>query len=445
MSAHNKVLWSEGLFLQPHHFQQQDRYVERYIESRCHALVPYGWGFSEIEIDTDLLRLGKFGVRRAVGVFPDGTPIRMPDDAPLPSAIDVGPQVRDQIVYLAVPLRRADLPDVDRSGGSADGLARHDIRQWEARDASSASGDPAVLEVGALRTRLLLASDRTDAYASVPLAQIVECRADRHVVLDESFIPTVLRAKTASRLSAFTTKLVGMLHHRGEKLGGLAAATSRGAAAQIEDYLTLQTINRYEPLLKHFSESGAQHPEELYRVFVSMAGELATYTTESKRPPVLATYRHDRLRESFEPVMAALETELSVVLEPNAIRIPIEERKFGIWVATVVDRDLYATAGFILAAKADVPAEELRRRFPAQLKIGPVEKIKDLVNLALAGVPVHAVPVAPRQIPFHAGFAYFELDQSNDLWSQLQASGGIAMHVAGEFPGLAMEFWAIRA
>ena len=81
----------------------------------------------------------------------------------------------------------------------------------------------------------------------------------------------------------------------------------------------------------------------------------------------------------------------------------------------------------------------LRRRFPAQLKIGPVEKIRDLVTLQLPGVPVSPLPVAPRQIPFHTGFAYFELDQNNELWEQLKSSGGLAMHVAGEFPGLAME------
>jgi type VI secretion system protein ImpJ len=55
------------------------------------------------------------------------------------------------------------------------------------------------------------------------------------------------------------------------------------------------------------------------------------------------------------------------------------------------------------------------------------------------------VPVAPRQIPYHAGFAYFELDQTDELWEQLKNSGGVAMHVAGEFPSLAMEFWAIRS
>src|SRR5262249_22326971 len=119
-------------------------------------------------------------------------------------------------------------------------------------------------------------------------------------------------------------------------------------------------------------------------------------------------------------------------------------KKFGISVAAVADRSLYGTAVFILAARADVPAEDLRRRFPSQLKIGPGEKIRDLVNLQLPGVPGQAVPVAPPHIPHHAGLVYFELDQGHELGGQLKTSGGVAMHVAGEFPGLAMEFWAIR-
>jgi type VI secretion system protein ImpJ len=30
------------------------------------------------------------------------------------------------------------------------------------------------------------------------------------------------------------------------------------------------------------------------------------------------------------------------------------------------------------------------------------------------------------------------------MWDQLKTSGGVALQVAGEFPGLTMEFWAIR-
>lgn len=443
MSANSKVVWSEGLFLQAQHFQQQDRYFEHFVEARCHALAPHSWGFTEIEIERDLLAIGKLALRRAAGVFPDGTPFRMPDDDPLPPAIDPGAELRDQIIYLAVPLRRPDSPEVDRAAG-VDGLARHAVQEWESRDATAGPGTPVVLEVGALRSRLLPASDVTAAYGCIPLAHIVERRADNQVVLDDRFMPTVLYTRAAQRLSTFTTELVGLLHQRGEALGGRVAATGRGAAAEIADFLMLQAINRYEPLLTHYADAGVLHPEELFRVFVSAAGELATFTTPAKRPPALPPYRHDRLRESFDPVMASLRASLSAVLEQAAIPIPIEAKKFGISVATVADRSLYSTAVFILAARADLPAEELRRRFPAQLKLGPVEKIRDLVNLQLPGVPAHPVPVAPRQIPYHAGFVYFELDQSHELWEQLKSSGGVAMHVAGEFPGLALEFWAIR-
>jgi type VI secretion system protein ImpJ len=444
VSANSKVVWSEGLFLQPQHFQQQDRYFERYVETRCQSLVPHSWGFSEIELEHDYLSIGTFGLRRAAGVFPDGTPFRMPEDYPLPAPVTIGTQVRDQVISLAVPLRRSDAIDVARAT-EGNGLVRHDVRELEARDATSGAGEAVLMEVAALRTRLLLAADVTAAYACLPLAHIVECRADKRVVLDESFIPTVLHSRAAGRLSTFMTELLGLLHQRGEALGGRVSATGRGAAAEIADFLMLQAINRWEPLVAHVADAGVLHPEDLFRICVSIAGELSTFTTAAKRPPALAAYRHDRLRESFEPVIAALRAALSAVLEQKAIAIPIESKKFGLSVATVADRNLYSTAVFILAARADLPAEELRRRFPAQLKVGPVEKIRDLVNLQLPGVPVNAVPTAPRQLPYHAGFVYFELDQSNDLWVQLKNSGGIAMHLAGEFPGLALEFWAIRS
>jgi len=443
MSIHNKVVWSEGLFLRPQHFQQQDRFLERYVETRCEALATHSWGFTEVEVERDFLSIGKFGLRRLAGVFPDGTPFRMPDDDPLPPPIDIDANVRDQMVYLAIPLRRAGEADVDRSGKS-DGLTRYDIQETPARDASSASADNVVLEVASLRARLLVAADLTDAYAAIPLAHIVESRADKQVVLDDRFIPTVLRARAAARMMTVGTELLGLLHQRGEALSGRVAATGRGAAAEFADFLMLQVVNRFEPLFAHYADAGAIHPEDIFRTYVSAAGELATFTTTAKRPPRFPAYRHDRLRESFEPVIASLRASLSAVLEQGAIAIPLQARKFGISVAIVPDPGLYSGAVFVLAARADIPAEELRRRFPAQLKIGPVEKIRDLVTLQLPGVPVAPLPVVPRQIPFHTGFAYFELDQRSDLWGQLKTSGGLALHIAGEFPGLGMELWAVR-
>jgi type VI secretion system protein ImpJ len=94
--------------------------------------------------------------------------------------------------------------------------------------------------------------------------------------------------------------------------------------------------------------------------------------------------------------------------------------------------------------RADVPAETLRGRFGQQSKVGSVEHIRDLVNLQLPGIGLLPLPVAPRQLPYHAGSTYYELDRGSDHWQQLSNSGGFAFHIAGQFPGLNLAFWAIR-
>ena len=55
MSWNNKIVWSEGLFLRPQHFQQQDRYHEQYVEQRAGRLRSYPWGFTELKIDHRML------------------------------------------------------------------------------------------------------------------------------------------------------------------------------------------------------------------------------------------------------------------------------------------------------------------------------------------------------------------------------------------------------
>lgn len=73
------------------------------------------------------------------------------------------------------------------------------------------------------------------------------------------------------------------------------------------------------------------------------------------------------------------------------------------------------------------------------MKIGPAEKIRDLVNLSLLGISLNPLPVAPREIPLHAGFNYFGLEQKNELWNQLEHSAGLMLHIGGELPRLVLE------
>ena len=105
MSWNNRVVWSEGTFLQPQHFQQHDRYLEAYVEGRARALQAHGWGFTELALDEAALELGKVSLRVARGILPDGTPFDFPASDPSPEPLNIPPNTRDAIVLLALPVR----------------------------------------------------------------------------------------------------------------------------------------------------------------------------------------------------------------------------------------------------------------------------------------------------------------------------------------------------
>jgi len=441
MSWKNKVSWSEGRCLQPQHFQQHDRYLESYVEGRCGPMRGHAWGFTEIKLDTALLGIGKVAVASARGIFPDGTPFNIPEDDRPPAPLDLDESVRECRVYLALPTRRFGERDVDPAD-QREGLARYVQRELETPDSSSDAQSVTSMHVGTLRTRLLLETDQREEYACLGVAHVVEVKADRSVTLQPSYIPPTLDCRASAVLSGFAGELRGLLRHRAQALAGRVSASGRGGAAEIAEFLLLQAVNRYEPIVAHLAALPNLHPEELYRTLVGLAGELATFTSTTRRPTEFPEYRHDDLKGTFEPVMQALRESLGTVIEQTAVPIPLKEPRYGIRAAPLADRSLLSAA-FVLAVRADMPSEELRRRFPAQTKIGAVEKIRDLVNAQLPGVAIRPLPVAPRQIPYHADFVYFELDRQSQYWPDPN-TGGFAIHVGGEFPGLEMQFWAIR-
>ena len=444
MSWENKVVWTEGLFLQPQHLQQHDRYFERLVRVSTAALRPFSWGLTQLDLNADLLTLGKFAMRSAAGVLPDGTPFSMPDDVDHPQPLDIAETARNNIVYLLLPTRQPGGTET-APADQQETVARFAVAEHEAIDSNAGYQGSATVPIGKLRLRYATEGEGRDGHAAIGLARIAEVRADRSIILDEGYIPPLLLTTASATLSGFVTQLQGLLHHRAEALAGRVSESATRGAAEIADYLMLQLCNRYEPLFTHLAGTlGQLHPETFYQTAVALAGELATFTETRKRPAAFPTYRHDDLQATFRPVMAALRQSLSAVLEQNAVPIPLQERKFGIRVGPIADRTLVASATWVLAVKAQMPAEALRRGFPNMVKIGPVEQIRKLINVALPGVAVRALPVAPRQLPYYAGTTYFELDRSSPYWAALARSGGIAIHVAGEVPGLEMECWAIR-
>ena len=442
MSWNSKVVWSEGMLLQPQHLQQHDRYLHSTLETRVAHVRAYSWGYANLVIDEQLLALGKLALQSCTAVLPDGTTLRLPQDDELPEPLDIPADARDVLIMLALPTRRMGIAEVSDLAGP-DNFARHRTAEHEALD-SNGLDSSALMQVGRLRLRLAVESDVANAYTGLGVARVIERRADNRVVIDPDYCPPCLDFRVAPRLSAFADELVGLLRQRGESLASRLSQPGAAGAAEIADFLMLQLLNRSEPLFMHLASMTGLHPEQLYGEMVQLAGELSTFSRADKRAITYPVYRHDKLAETFLPLIDDLRKSLSTVIDAHAIPLRLEERQFGIRVAVVPDPELLRSATFVLAVSAQMPPEAVRSGFPAMVKIGSVEKIRDLVNLQLPGIALRPLPVAPRQLPFHAGFTYFELDKNSEYWKPLLSSAGFAMHIPNEYPGLQMQFWAIR-
>ncbi|MBV8459087.1 MAG: type VI secretion system baseplate subunit TssK [Acetobacteraceae bacterium] len=445
MTWTNRVVWQEGMFLRAQHFQQQDRHFDQVMRAVLTAAHPYPWGVTNLTIDRDLLATGRFAVSAASGLFQDGTSFAIPEETDHPVPLEFPETARNAVVYLGVPIRQlgaVEMSEEETKEASAQG--RYAVRDFEAYDTHSASPQPAPLLVGRLRLRYLLETDDRSGYLCIGLARVTEVTSDRRVILDDRWVAPCITSFASPSLVGLVTELSGMLHQRGEALAARLTAPAGRGVSDVADFLLLQTVNRWQSLMAHWADSARVHPLELYRVLLQMAGEFATFTETTRRPNTYAPYRHEDLQRSFAPVVADLRRALSAVMEQNATAIPLQERRQGVRVGPIMDRAILRASSFVLSVQADMPTETLRRLFPAQVKIGAVEHIRELVNVALPGITIRPLPVAPRQIPFHAGASYFELDRNSPHWQQMQSSGGFAIHVSGEFPNLRLELWAIR-
>jgi type VI secretion system protein ImpJ len=441
-----KVVWSEGLFLRPHHFQQMERYLESLLEARLAGLVASSQaGFLRIEIDQALLTQGKVQVAAAAGLFPDGTPFELPSPACLLDPFDVPEGTRDQVVHLGAVLRRAGSKAF--SFDAREPAARR--TRYTAVDATVADNvagfdGEAELKVGALQLSLGTQDAPDGALSTLPVARIVERQAGRGVVLDPKFVPPLLDVAAHPIARGWLEELVGLVRQRAEALAGRLSQAAAGGVADTADFLLLLACNRFEPLVAQLRHVAPLHPQALFAELLRMAGECATFGRETRRVPELPAYRHHALAECFEPVMEEIRRALTAVIDPNAVRIPLRDIGKGVYRADVPDARLVSSGFFVLAAAAQLPVDRLRAAIPMQVKIGPPEKLRDMVMLNLPGIELESLPYPPRQIPFHANFSYFQLDKANPLWQAVEVSRAMGLYVAGDLPGLDMQLWVVR-
>ncbi|WP_321892230.1 type VI secretion system baseplate subunit TssK [Paraburkholderia tropica] len=447
MSWYNKVTWSEGLFLRPQLFQQQERYLEYFTHKRTTPLSPFFFGFSHYTIDSEALALGKVILKSASGVFADGTPFDAPGNTPPPTPLTVRAEHLEQVIYLAVPIR---VPNGEETtfDGAADTLARYAVFDTELRDTNSIGQGSRAVQLCNLRLRLVPQKEMTDAWIGLPLTKVKSLRADGSIEIDDTLVPPVSGYGASTLISGWLARIHDLTRLRAEALATRLTGSDgkAGSVAEVSDYLLLQTLNRYEPLLQHLRRVPTTSPAELYALLISMAGELSTYVRPSTRRPLDShpAYQHIEPHLCLKPVVDDTHALLNAVLVRSAQSIPLKDAGYGMRNAVVDPTEMRSFSSVVLAVAAQMPPDTLAPAFATQSKMGPSEQLPDLVRSHLPGIGLRTMPVPPRQIPFNAGYIYYELERTGPLWDTVAEYGGIALHVAGDFPGLKLELWGIR-
>lgn len=442
MSEYSKVVWSEGCYLSPQHLQQNDRYTESTIQNIVSFAQAHYYGVLDLGINDSLLKQGVVSLSRLEVVFEDGTVF-----VPTPLEVDLlkynmPANTAKTKLYLVITRVTASSNEISYESDDIKNT-RYNAFEKPLVDTTDSDSDPIMVTLARLNARLMLEDDIHSSLVKIPIA-IVSSNDNSEVELQESYIPPTLIAQKNSKLYNYVNELYGLLSQKSRSLANAVNDPNRGGSLEIIDFLMLQTVNRYLAYMLHQKQpTNHTHPEALFVSLSKLCGDLMTFLPTRKMGD-MPIYDHKNLKECYQHLMSNLRISLSTILEQRIIRIDLSQKDSATYVAQTPNAEILDIADFVLAVKADMPNETLRHNLPSIMKISTVEQIKELVAYHLPGIKLNALSVAPRELPYHNGYVYFELDKQTELWERFDDSSGMAFHVAGDFPNIDLEFWAIK-
>jgi type VI secretion system protein ImpJ len=182
--------------------------------------------------------------------------------------------------------------------------------------------------------------------------------------------------------------------------------------------------------LRHLLSTKSAHPEELYREMARLAGALCTFGIES-HPAALPLYDHTDLTEVFANLDHHIRTHLELVVPSNFVSIPLVRRAAYFWEAKITDERVLSHSRWIFAIRSKIGESEILSATPRLVKLCSKEF---LPKLALPGLTMKHLPVAPPAISPRVDFQYFGVDRSGPCWDHLVATRELGLYVPGELP-----------
>src|SRR5690606_26468896 len=150
---------------------------------------------------------------------------------------------KDSLVYLAVVADRPGVPSATLDENERLAALRFGSGAVDVVDSNQGFPEPAPMQLAELRLQLVGEQDLSGAYCAMPVARVIERRADGQVVLDRQFVGPSLSVNDCGLLRGYLGELRGLLSQRVDALAERMSHPGRGGVAEIADFLLLQTVN----------------------------------------------------------------------------------------------------------------------------------------------------------------------------------------------------------
>jgi type VI secretion system protein ImpJ len=447
MKMLSKVVWFEGMYLAPHHFQAQNRYFEDSIHFATDSVWRDGYGFSSYALDPEALRNGTVSVLQARGLFEDGLPFDMKESDPLPEArniADLFSPVADHLnVYLAISRQSSNGRNCSLDPDPAPG-ARYIGTTYELHDQNTGSDEKPV-RLAQKNIRLQMESELSEEQTALQIARVVRDSSGRFVY-DASFIPPCLRISASDALVGLLRRLVEMLEEKSASVSVDQAGDGKFraglSARQVSQFWFLHAVNssltplRHELLCKH------GHPEALYSEMLRLGGALCTFGLEV-HPRELPAYDHRHLDECFGKLDAHIRRLLEVVVPSQAITIPLKKAAQYFYEGEVRDQRCFGRSRWILGVGAAMGEADLILKAQQLIKICSAQFVRELVKRALPGLSLTHLSVPPSSVSARVDYQYFLISRSGPCWEHLMQTKVVGAYVPGDLPSAELELVVI--
>lgn len=434
------VHWSEGMFLRPHHFQAADRHWRELLATSTVWDSPYSYGIHHCELSSEALANYQVQVTGLQCRLADGTIFSVSagqdlDRRDLKAALAAKSEVT---VYLAVPKLALGRANVARGGQRARYISSTLPLQDEA-----AGGNDQEIDLLRLDGRLVLSTEDLHGYEALPLARIRRAGAEEATPdLDDDYIPPLLAVDAWPPLSLDIVRAIyDIIGEKIEVLSGRVRGRNVTLSAHdpgdVDDIYMLNALNQAQAVLHCLTFARGVHPLVMYTELCRVVGSLSLFDPQ-RVVGEIPLYDHDDLARIFKWVKLRIETLLG-----SRKRLQYEQRYFtgterGL---QVVIEPAWLHTGwdwYVGVNGKNVPDRAVRELLqPGKLdwKMGSSQQVDVIFKHGVPGVSHVELATAPRALPGHQGWIYYEISREGNAWKDVLATQTLALRFRTELIG----------